>query len=307
MEIDNVKTYINGIIAKFKEIEKTKNDMSEETIEWINEITYPLYKLTDDIVILLSDPVTKNDKIKELYHVLRKFLEIPINDEIKEQLLQNQKCLQTLTSYIATYDNENKEMDFSIDAFYVFIYLFSFYEFSPYLNEDCMNGLFEGLSLINEDKVLLIYVNILIGINCDYLSEQDNMFLKVYHYHDNARVIVETILRILNSPNEEDGMKINALYTINTIMVQEKKNIFYSTDLDAFIDISLSLLGSQENPVKLFTLQALENITSYDDYFRNNYKIEELENTMENLIYNEEDKLKEFAQNILENIESRKN
>ena len=52
MEMDNVTEYIDGIIAKFKELEKTKNDISEETIEWINEITYPLYKLTDDIVIL---------------------------------------------------------------------------------------------------------------------------------------------------------------------------------------------------------------------------------------------------------------
>lgn len=307
MEVENLLKYIERITLKLQDIEKNNQETSIETINWINEITDPLYKLLDDIISLLSDPITSQTTRKELYHLLKKFLEIPCNDKIKAQLLQNPKCLHTIIFYISLCDSKNKEIEFAVEVFYVFIYLFSFNDFMPLIDEDCMNGLFEGLSFISEEKLLLSFINILIDINCEYSSESENLFLKVYHFHENARLIDETILRILNSEDVEDNVVINVLYTVNSIMLQEKRNVFYSTDLETFIDIAFIFLNSKEDvAIKLFTLQALSQITSFDDYYRNSYKIDELNELMELCVDNEdlEEVLRNFAQTILDNLQS---
>ena len=66
---------------------------------------------------------------------------------------------------------------------------------------------------------------ILIDINFEFKSDEENIFIKVHKENDNARVLNEILLRVLN--NEDDEKKqIKILKCLEDLMNSYEKKYF---------------------------------------------------------------------------------
>lgn len=272
-------------------------------IQWITEISAPKYNLIDNMISILNDPVTTPATIHNIYYIFLKF--VTFVPDVSKQLLSSKSFLQSLVNYISSIDNDNKEIKVSLESIYLFIKIFSISVFEHYLSEEFLNGLFETLSIINEERNLEEMVEILINISSLYIELDDNLFLKIYHYHDNARLVNEIILRLLNYDDNEKEKLYPVLLCTANIMDYEKCCVFYSSDLEVLIDLLINKLSSTySDELKFFLLEVLEKITVYDEYYKDMYKIDELNDLLEGLTNNDDqsENIQAKAQTILDNI-----
>ena len=88
-------------------------------------------------------------------------------------------------------------------------------------------------------------------------------------------------------------------------MITEDSPIFYESDLESLIDIIINKLQSTytEN-IKLFFMQMLAKITSYEAYYHNKYKDEEIDELMNDFLEREDQsaEVKKFSQEVVDNI-----
>ena len=148
---------------------------------------------------------------------------------------------------------------------------------------------------------------ILIEINFEYKSEEENLFIKVHKENDNARVLNEILLRVLN--NEDDEKKqIKILKCLDDLMSSYEKSIFYESDLESFVDILLPKLQMTENnELKQKLLKCLDRVTKYDEYYRQMYKVEDITELMEDFesAENQSDEVRSISKQIVINITDR--
>ena len=72
------------------------------------------------------------------------------------------------------------------------------------------------------------------------------------------------------------------------VMDKEKKDIFYSKDLEAFLDIALrNLEATYNNNLRCHILDVLEKITKFDEYYGIMYKTKELQDLLDDYIKND--------------------
>ena len=89
------------------------------------------------------------------------------------------------------------------------------------------------------------------------------------------------------------------------LMDKEKKDIFYSKDLEAFMDIAIRYLESTENnELRSYVLEVLQRITKFKEYFHIMYKTKDLQDLLDD--YLKSDKVSKKAKNqsriILNNL-----
>ena len=151
------------------------------------------------------------------------------------------------------------------------------------------------ITIVKEQNVLESLIRILIEINSLYKEVDKNLFLDAYHTNENAHLVGEIILRLLNSETEQSSLE-KILYCMKCLMDKEKKDIFYSKDLEAFIDIAIRYLESTENnDLRCFVLDVLQRITRYNEYFNIMYKTKEMQDLLDDYI--KSDKVSEKAKN----------
>lgn len=146
-------------------------------------------------------------------------------------------------------------------------------------------GLFELLDIIKDELNFKATVKILIEINFMFSSLNNNIFLKVYHVHPNARVFNEILIRLINEEDNQDKM-IKMFSCLRNILDNEKENILYSTELESLIDIIIIKLQIAESELTPFIIDIIEKITIYPEYYRTMYKIDEILNLFEDFAYN---------------------
>ena len=95
------------------------------------------------------------------------------------------------------------------------------------------------------------------------------------------RLINEIILRLYNKEeNIENLYKI--LLLVMNIIDKEEKIVFYSSDLNAFIDISiLKLETNDSDDLKCFILEILKRIIKSKEYIYSMYRLNYLLNFMQ--------------------------
>ena len=60
--MENIKKYLDKITRELLDKENNKTELSEDSINWVTEITSPLYKLIDNIIKQLKDGYIKHKK-----------------------------------------------------------------------------------------------------------------------------------------------------------------------------------------------------------------------------------------------------
>ena len=268
---------------------------------WVEElIINEQFKFIDYLTDKIFDLSLSKEKIFSYYHCIKLLIIIDEDDAI-EQLNLNEDIQNRLIAYIKSCDKE----DICQDALFILSSIFVVDDkLKPLFTLDFLTTLFDLLNIIEDDLNFKSTVKILIEINTLYDSIDTNLFLKVYHIHPNARVFNEIIIRLINIEDNKPKL-IKMFLCLSNIFDKEKDNMLYSTDIETFIDIILVKLQSfYTEEVKAFIIDVVEKVLLYPEYYKNSYKIEEIEDLFEDFANNDTqgEAIRTKAKKVLENI-----
>ena len=299
---DNFEEKIQKMIDTFTKAEKHNKESTKKYLDWIKEISSPEFKLISNLLNYFLDEMTSTNMRENIFKILRKLYQL--NTEIvSEQIQSNQDFIKAIIVHI----NSGDKSKISDNGFYLLTQLFNAEKNKSGINKEFIEALFEGLSIVREEDILNNIVVILIEINYEYKTDEENLFTKVHKENENSRVLNEILLRVLN--NESDEIKqIKILKCLEDLMNNYDKSIFYESDLESFIDILLPKLQMTENDdLKEKLLKCLERVTKYDEYYRQMYKVEEITELMEDFesAENQSEKVRNIGKLIVTNITDR--
>ena len=299
---DNFEEKIQKMIDTFTKAEKHNKESTKKYLGWIKEISSPEFKLISNLLNYFLDEMTSTNMRENIFKILRKLYQL--NTEIvSEQIQSNQDFIKAIIVHI----NSGDKSKISDNGFYLLTQLFNAEKNKSGINKEFIEALFEGLSIVREEDILNNIVVILIEINYEYKTNEENLFTKVHKENENSRVLNEILLRVLN--NESDEIKqIKILKCLEDLMNNYDKSIFYESDLESFIDILLPKLQMTENDdLKEKLLKCLERVTKYDEYYRQMYKVEEITELMEDFesAENQSEKVRNIGKQIVINITDR--
>lgn len=293
---------INKIIDTFTKAEKLGKENSKKYRDWINEISNPNFKLISNLLDYFLDDLTSTAMRENIFKIMRKLYHLNTS-VVEPQLKSNKDFAKSIVVHI----NSGDKSKISDNCFYLLTKLFNPKVFKSEIDENFIVALFEGLSIVREEDILNDIVRILIEINYDYKTPEDNLFLKVHQVNDNSRVLNEILLRVLNNENDDDK-KIVILKCLGDLMSVYKKSIFYESDLESFIDILLPKLQmTDNNQLKVKLLECLDRVTRYNEYYNQMYKVDEITELMEDFEAAEDqpEEIRTISRQIVINITDR--
>ena len=298
---NNFSENLNQIVLNITKMERKNKENDPKFQAWIEQICDPQSELNlvPNLLTFFLDEMTKQDEKEKILKLLVKLMMLQ-EESITEQLLSNKNFPKVVVNYI-TLEDKSKMSD---SAFYLLTKLFKEENFKEFINVKFIEALFDGLTVVHEEDLLIAIVSVLVEINSNYKDQDDNIFLQVHKTSSNSRVLDELLLRLLNNETSKERI-LKILLCLNKLMITEDSPIFYESDLESLIDIIINKLQSTytEN-IKLFFMQMLAKITSYEAYYHNKYKDDEIDELMNDFLEREDQsaEVKKFSQEVVDNI-----
>jgi hypothetical protein len=299
---EDFEVKINKIIDTFTKAEKLGKENSKKYKDWIKEISNPNFHLISNLLNYFLDELTSTNMRENIFKIIRKLYHLN-KSVVEPQINSNKDFGKAIVVHINTGDKSK----ISDNCFYLLTKLFNKKSFESVIDESFIVALFEGLSIVGEEDILNDIVVILIEINYTYNNPEENLFLKVHKENDNARVLNEILLRVLNNEHD-DNQKIKILKCLDDLMGNQEKSIFYESDLESFIDILLPKLQmTDNNDLKKKLLKCLDRVTKYNEYYGEMYKVDEITELMEDFETSEEkpEEIRSICKQIVTNITDR--
>ena len=299
---EDFEVKINKIIDTFTKAEKLGKENSKKYKDWIKEISNPNFHLISNLLNYFLDELTSTNMRENIFKIIRKLYHLNKN-VVEPQINSNKDFGKAIVVHINTGDKSK----ISDNCFYLLTKLFNKKSFESVIDESFIVALFEGLSIVGEEDILNDIVVILIEINYSYNNPEENLFLKVHKENENARVLNEILLRVLNNEHD-DNKKIKILKCLDDLMGNQEKSIFYESDLESFIDILLPKLQmTDNNDLKKKLLKCLDRVTKYNEYYGEMYKVDEITELMEDFETSEEqpEEIRSICKQIVTNITDR--
>ena len=299
---EDFEVKINKIIDTFTKAEKLGKENSKKYKDWIKEISNPNFHLISNLLNYFLDELTSTNMRENIFKIIRKLYHLNKN-VVEPQINSNKDFGKAIVVHINTGDKSK----ISDNCFYLLTKLFNKKSFESVIDESFIVALFEGLSIVGEEDILNDIVVILIEINYTYNNPEENLFLKVHKENENARVLNEILLRVLNNEHD-DNKKIKILKCSDDLMGNQEKSIFYESDLESFIDILLPKLQmTDNNDLKKKLLKCLDRVTKYNEYYGEMYKVDEITELMEDFETSEEqpEEIRSICKQIVTNITDR--
>ena len=301
------ENYIKSMYQEITEhIENYQKDINKdfETFDrWAKTVCQPKYKLIKNLIYLLEQNDTSFQDKQIIFSIFHQLL--LINPNISIQLKKFDYLPKIVIEYLLKYKKENGKND--LFAVSTLSFSFQIEKYQDLINLELIEILFDSLTQVKETNVIENLIKLFIEINYIYKSENDiksNIFLKVFNQHENSNLFSEIILRILNNQKDFDFIQ-KILYCIKCLMNIKEKDIFYSKDLEAFIDISINFLESTEiEELRTGILDILYILTKFDEFYNIKYKRKELQELLEDCSKNDmvSIEVQEKSQNILNNL-----
>ena len=299
---EDFETKIQKIIDTFTKAEKLGKENSKKYKDWIKEISNPNFHLISNLLNYFLDELTSTNMRENIFKIMRKLYHLN-KDVVGPQINSNKDFAKAIIVHI----NSGDKSKISDNCFYLLTKLFNHKAFKSQIDESFILALFEGLSIVREEDILNEIVVLLIEINYDYKTPEENIFIKVHKENENSRVLNEILLRVLNNEHE-DAKKIKILKCLDDLMSSYEKSIFYESDLESFIDILLPKLQmTDNNELKQKLLECLDRVTKYDEYYGQMYKVDEIAELMEDFESAEEqpEEVRNIGKKIVTNITDR--
>jgi len=296
---EDFEAKIKKIIDTFTKAEKLGKENSKKYKEWIKDISNPNFHLISNLLNYFLDDLTSTSMRENIFKIMRKLYHLN-KETVGPQISANKDFAKAIVVHI----NSGDKSLISDNCFFLLTKLFNHKNYKSEINEAFILALFEGLSIVREEDILNDIVVLLIEINNDYKTPEENLFLKIHKENDNSRVLNEILLRVLNNEHD-DVKKIKILKCLGDLMNNYTKSIFYESDLESFIDILLPKLQmTDNNELKKKLLECLDRVTKYDEYYGEMYKVDEITELMEDFEAAEEqpENIRNISRQIVINI-----
>ena len=241
---NNFSENLNQIVLNITKMERKNKESDPKFQAWIEQICDPQSELNlvPNLLTFFLDEMTKQDEKEKILKLLVKLMMLQ-EESITEQLLSNKNFPKVVVNYI-TLEDKTKMSD---SAFYLLTKLFKEENFKEFINVKFIEALFDGLTVVHEEDLLIAIVSVLVEINSNYKDQDDNIFLQVHKTSSNSRVLDELLLRLLNNETSKERI-LKILLCLNKLMITEDSPIFYESDLESLIDIII------KNSIKLIVL-----------------------------------------------------
>jgi hypothetical protein len=211
---------------------------------------------------------------------------------------------------IAEYTTITDVKILSGDAFFLISDIFQSSAFKEVINEKFIKSLFNGLGVITDEDNFNSIVKILTHINYEISVLEckkplQNIFVRIFLSHENSRILMESLIRIFNLEEKNKDVVYKVLQCLIDIFDASNDCVIYSSDLESFINVSISKLESTyTEELRFYILTTLEKLLKYEEYFKTKYKIDELKDILDSYIDHEgvDDKNKELCKKILSKI-----
>ena len=287
-----IKKIYQEICEHVEEFKKEVKPDEEAFDNWAKMICQPKFKLIKSLVYLLEQEDTDFQDKEMIFSIFNHIL--LINPNSANQMIKFESLPKILVDYLFKYRKEKEKND--ICAINTLSYTFKIDQYQKLINLELITIILDSLTIVKEQNVLESLIRILIEINSTYKKLDKNIFLEAYHNNENAHLVGEVILRLLNSEKNQAFIE-KILYCIKRLMDKENKDIFYSKDLEAFIDIAIRYLESTDNnELRCFVLEVLQRITKFNEFFVIMYKTKDLQDLLDDYI--KSDKVNEKVKNI---------
>ena len=299
---EDFETKIQKIIDTFTKAEKLGKENSKKYKDWIKEISNPNFHLISNLLNYFLDELTSTNMRENIFKIMRKLYHLN-KDVVGPQINSNKDFAKAFIVHI----NSGDTSKISDNCFYLLTKLFNHKAFKSQIDESFILALFEGLSIVREEDILNEIVVLLIEINYEYKTPEENIFIKVHKENENSRGLNEILLRILYNEHE-DAKKIKILKCLDDLMSSYEKSIFYGSDFESFIDILLPQLEmTDNNELKKKLLECLDRVIKYDEYYGQMYKVDEITELMEDFESAEEqpEEVRNISKQIVINITDR--
>lgn len=303
------ENYIKNIFIEVNEhIENYQNDFNKDSDSfesWAKTICQPKFKLIKNFVYLLEQNDISPQQKQQIFFIINQLL--IINPNLSKQLKNHNTLPQILIDYIKQFNKEYHKND--IYAVGTLSYAFKIENYKDLMNLDIINIIFDCLNKVKEENVITNIIKLFIDINYTYKDNNDlnsNIFLQVFNDNENSNLFVEVILKILNQEKDNDCIQ-KILYCIKCLMDIKKKDIFYSKDLETFLDIAINMLETTElNELRLGILNILNNLTIFGEIYNIKYKMKELEDLLDDCSNNDivSTEVQEISKKVIDNLKN---
>ena len=303
-----IKSIYKEINEHIEDYQKDFNKDSEAFDSWSKTICNPKYKLIKNLVYLLEQNETTFHDKQIIFSIFNQLL--IINQNVGNQLKKFKYLPKILVEYLLQFKQDNKKID--LCAVSTLSYSFNIEEYKNLLSIELIEIIFDSLIKVKEENVIQNLIRIFIQINYIYKDIKDlksNLFLQVYNINEHSNLVPEIALRLLNQEKDNEFI-IKILFCIKSLMDIKNKDVFYSKDLEAFIDIAVNFLESTEiNEIRCGIIDIIYNITRFDEFYNIKYKNSEIKDLLEDCINRDmvTQEIKEKSQKILENIDKKMN
>ena len=303
-----IKSIYKEINEHIEDYQKDFNKDSEAFDSWSKTICNPKYKLIKNLVYLLEQNETTFHDKQIIFSIFNQLL--IINQNVGNQLKKFKYLPKILVEYLLQFKQDNKKID--LCAVSTLSYSFNIEEYKNLLSIELIEIIFDSLIKVKEENVIQNLIRIFIQINYIYKDIKDlksNLFLQVYNINEHSNLVPEIALRLLNQEKDNEFI-IKILFCIKSLMDIKNKDVFYSKDLEAFIDIAINFLESTEiNEIRCGIIDIIDNITRFDEFYNIKYKNSEIKDLLEDCINSDmvTQEIKEKSQKILENIDKKMN
>lgn len=303
-----IKSIYKEINEHIEDYQKDFNKDSEAFDSWSKTICNPKYKLIKNLVYLLEQNETTFHDKQIIFSIFNQLL--IINQNVGNQLKKFKYLPKILVEYLLQFKQDNKKID--LCAVSTLSYSFNIEEYKNLLSIELIEIIFDSLIKVKEENVIQNLIRIFIEINYIYKDIKDlksNLFLQVYNINEHSNLVPEIALRLLNQEKDNEFI-IKILFCIKSLMDIKNKDVFYSKDLEAFIDIAINFLESTEiNEIRCGIIDIIYNITRFDEFYNIKYKNSEIKDLLEDCINSDKvtQEIKEKSQKILENIDKKMN
>ena len=295
-----IKKIYQEICQHVEESKKEQKPDEQAFDNWAKIICQPKFKLIKNLVYLLEQDDTDFQDKEMIFSIFNHIL--LINPSSANQMIKFDSLPKILVDYLFQYKKEKAKND--VCAISTLSYTFRINQYEKLVNLELITIILDSLTIVKEQNVLESLIRILVDINSTFKNIEKNTFLEAYHTNENSNLVGEIILRLLNSETDSGKLK-KILYCMKCLMDKENKDIFYSKDLEAFMDIAIRYLEStDDNDFRFCVLEVLQRITEFNEYFHIMYKTKELQDLLDDYIKSDKvsEKAKNESRSVLNNL-----
>lgn len=261
------------------------SEKTPEVISWMEEISQPSFGLIDSLIMTFLDEMDKNlTNSNSILRALTKLFEY-IPEIILPQMKSHEKFPLALSKYLVS----TKLQDLEAGGFILLVEIFSSKGFKDVASEKFVKTLLDSLDYIQDEKIYLSIVNILMSISEESVKIDADPVLQQSFTHANQRFFSEYIVHAFNKASKEQILKILAflkrIFLYQESFHKSEHGFFYTNDFKILCDILIrDIMNTNDENIREKDMEVLLTVLRSSQYKQEKYRKKDCLELLEELL-----------------------